>query len=319
MNRLFRIADWPFIVKLGIAPAVAVGLMILLAVTGMGGLATQSASVGKIVETSVEGTALLADAQNGVQLINGGLYRVLALQAAKTPGLDADAELKKLNGQIDLVVAKLTEFRDRFPAPEQKSQIAKLIEDIQKYKGAVDWVSQMLEIDFSSAVSFLAPFDQNFQSLTGMIATLVAAGGKISHDNAATAIAAGSATRQGFLWTTIVAVTLVVAFAALIARATGTSIGRIASATRRLADGDTSIDIAALARRDELGAIVASLDVFAANLTKVAALQVEQEAQKRQAEAERRAALLDLASAFEGSVRGVVAAVATSAGEVQAS
>ncbi|HWL21694.1 MAG TPA: HAMP domain-containing protein, partial [Bradyrhizobium sp.] len=319
MNRLFRIADWPFIVKLGIAPAVAVGLMILLAITGMQGIATQSASVAKIIEISVDGRALLGQAATGVNAINGGLYRVLALQAAKTPGLDADAELKKLDSQIDTVVVDLTRYRDQFATPSQRPEVGKLIEDIQKYKGAVDWVSQMLEIDFSSAVSFLAPFDQNFQSLTGSIRNMLDAGSNASRDNAATAIAAGSATRQGFLWTTIVAVAAVVAFAAFIGRATGTSIGRIASATRRLADGDTSIDITALARRDELGAIVASLDVFAANLTKVAVLQVEQEAQKRQAEAERRAALLDLASAFEGSVRGVVAAVATSAGEVQAS
>ena len=319
MNRFFRIADWPFMVKLSLAPAVAVGLMILLAVTGMGGIATQSASVAKIIETSVDGNALLADAQIGVQSINGGLYRVLALQAAKTPGLDADGELKKLGGRIDLVVAKLTQYRDRFATPEQKPQVGKLIDDIQKYKGAVDWVSQMLEIDFNSAVSFLAPFDQNFQSLTDTIAYMVEAGGKASHDNAATATSAASATGQSFLWTTIIAVAAVVASAAFIGRATSASIRRIASATRRLADGETDIDISALARRDELGAIVTSLDVFAANLTKVAALQQEQEEQKRRAEAESRAALLDLASAFEGSVRGVVAAVAASAGEVQVS
>ena len=35
MNRLIRIADWPFTIKLGLAPAVAVALMILLAVTGL--------------------------------------------------------------------------------------------------------------------------------------------------------------------------------------------------------------------------------------------------------------------------------------------
>jgi methyl-accepting chemotaxis protein len=319
MNRLIRIADWPFTIKLGLAPAVAVALMVLLAVTGLRGIATQSASVAQIIETSVDGNALLAQAQIGVQSINGGLYRVLALQAAKTPGLDADAELKKLGGQIDLVVAKLTQYEDRFATPAQKPALIKLVSDIQQYKGAVDWVSQMLEIDFGSAVSFLAPFDRNFQSLTGTMAQMVEGGGSTSHDNAATATAAAASTRQSFLWTTIIAVGAVLTFAALIGRATGRSIKLIASATQRLANGDTSIDVRALARRDELGAIVDSLDVFAANLTKMAILQADQEAQKRQAEAERRAALLDLARAFEGSVRGVVAAVAASAKEVQLS
>jgi methyl-accepting chemotaxis protein len=318
MNRLLRIADWPFLVKLGLAPAVAVGLMILLALTGLSGIATQSASVDKIIQTSVEGSALLAEAQNGVQAINGGLYRVLALKAAKTPGLDSDAELKKLGSQIDLVVAKLAQFRDRFATEEQKPQVSKLIEDIQKYKGAVDWVSQMLEIDFNSAVSFLTPFDQNFQSLTGTISRMVDAGGKSSHADAATATAAAAATRESFLWTTIVAVTAVVLFAAFIGRATSSSIGRIASATHRLAEGDTSIDISALARRDELGEIVESLDVFAGSLKKVAALQVEQEEMKQKAERERQASLLKFADEFETSVRGVVDTVASASGEMQA-
>ncbi|MDR3516595.1 MAG: hypothetical protein P4M00_12300 [Azospirillaceae bacterium] len=39
-----------------------------------------------IIETSVDGSALLARAQDGVQSINGGLFRVLALQAAARAG-----------------------------------------------------------------------------------------------------------------------------------------------------------------------------------------------------------------------------------------
>ena len=319
MKSLLRIADWPFMLKLSLAPAVAVLLLIWLAETGNSGITTQSAGMDKVIAVSVEGNALLADAQNGVQSINGGLYRVLALQAAKTQGLDADAELKRLGGQIDAVVAKLQQFHDKYAAAEQKPEVEKLIADIGKYKGAVDWVSQMLEIDFNSAVSFLAPFDQNFQSLTGSLSRMVETGQHVAHDAAATATAAAATTRQGFLWTTIVAVIVVVLLAFLIGRATSGSIRRIASATLSLAEGDTAIDIAALARRDELGAIVKSLDVFADNLRTVKALQDEQEAQKARAEAERRRALLDMASSFEGSVRSVVAAVSTSATQVQGS
>jgi methyl-accepting chemotaxis protein len=317
MKLLFRIADWPFLVKLGAAPAVAVALMLVLLVSGNSGIATQSSSMAQIVESSVEGNGLLNEAQQGVQSINGGLYRVLALQAAKTQGLDSDAELKKLGSRIDDVVAKLTQFRDRYANAAQKPEVEKLIADIQKYKGAVDVVSQMLEIDFNSAVSFLAPFDQNFQSLTSALGSVVEAGSKQSHASAAVATAAASSTRQAFLWTTIGAVAALLAIATLIGRSTTLSIRRIASATRALAEGDTSIDIAGMVRRDELGAIVESLDVFADNLKKVSALQREQEEQKHTAEIERRRALLDMASAFEGSVRGVVAGVSTSAGQVQ--
>jgi methyl-accepting chemotaxis protein len=319
MKSLFRIADWPFLLKLGAAPAVAVALMLVLLALGNSGIATQSSSMAQIIESSVEGNGLLSEAQQGVQSINGGLYRVLALQAAKTQGLDSDAELKKLGGQIEAVVGKLTQFRDRYASAAQKPEIEKLIADIQKYKGAVDWVSQMLEIDFNSAVSFLAPFDQNFQSLTSALGRMVEDGSKQSHASAEIATAAASSTRQAFLLTTIGAVAALLVIATLIGRSTTLSIRRIASATRALAEGDTSIDIAALVRRDELGAIVESLDVFADSLKKVSALQHEQEEQKRNAERERRNALLDMANAFESSVRGVVTGVSSSAEQVQGS
>lgn len=317
MRKRLRLADWPFALKLGLAPAVAVTLMVALALTGNRGIAEQSAGMAKVIELSVEGSALLAQAQSGIQSINGGLYRVLALQSAKAGNLDANAELKRLGGQINEVVAKLAQFRDRFATPEQKPEIERLIAEVQKYQGAVDWVSSMLEIDFNAAVSFLAPFDRNYQSLTSSLSRMVADGSKVSHETAAAATRSADVTRQTFLWTTIGAVTVLVLLATFIGRATAGSIRRIASATRSLAEGDTGIDVAGLARRDELGAIVDSLDVFAANLAKVTALQTAQEEQKAQAEKERRSVLLGMASSFEGSVRGVVAAVSTAAEQVQ--
>jgi methyl-accepting chemotaxis protein len=319
MKHLLRIADWPFLLKLGAAPAVAVALLLVLLVTGNNGIETQSTSMATIVGTSVEGNGLLAEVQQGVQSINGGLYRVLALQAAKTAGLDSAGELKQLGSRIDEVVAKLTKYRDHYATAAQKPEIAKLIDQVGQYKGAVDWVSQMLEIDFNSAVSFLAPFDQNYRSLSDALDHMSADGERASHDSAASAAAVGQRTLHTFLYTTIAAVVAVLVLATLIGRSTILSIKEIASATRALAAGDTGINVEALTRADELGAIVESLHVFADSLRQVAALQTEQEEQKRRADADRRRALLDMASAFEGSVRGVVSGVSSSAGQVKTS
>jgi methyl-accepting chemotaxis protein len=319
MKQLLRIADWPFLFKLGAAPAVAVALMLALLMTGNRGIEAQSRSMATIIGTSVEGNGLLAEVQQGVQSINGGLYRVLALQAAKTQGLDAAGDLKQLGSRIDDVVAKLTTYLDRYAAPAQKPQVGKLIDQVSQYKGAVDWVSQMLEIDFDSAVSFLAPFDQNYQSLSSALDRMSADGVRASHESAASATAVAHRTLRTFLFTTIAAVVAVLLLAAIIGRSTILSIHRIASATGALAAGDTDIDLAALARADELGAIVESLHVFARSLRKVSALQEEQEKQKLRSESLRRRALLDMAGTFEGSVRGVVSGVSTSADQVKAS
>ncbi|MFZ1990995.1 MAG: hypothetical protein WAW96_14630, partial [Alphaproteobacteria bacterium] len=85
-ERIIHVSDWPFVVKLGAAPAIAVLLMLVLLMSGNRGLATQSASAQKIIEVSVEGNGLLLEAELGVESINGGLYRLLTLQAAHSQG-----------------------------------------------------------------------------------------------------------------------------------------------------------------------------------------------------------------------------------------
>ncbi|MFZ1992459.1 MAG: HAMP domain-containing methyl-accepting chemotaxis protein, partial [Alphaproteobacteria bacterium] len=142
-------------------------------------------------------------------------------------------------------------------------------------------------------------------------------GSKSSRANADIAANAAASTRRAFVYTTIAAVSATLLIAFMISRATALSIRSIASATKNLAAGELSVNIAALARRDELGAIVSSLNVFADNLQKMKLLRAEQEQQKKQAELDRRETLLGMASAFEGSVRSVVAALAVSAEHVQ--
>jgi hypothetical protein len=41
----------------------------------------------------------------------------------------------------------------------QKPEVDGLIEDVEEAQGAIIWVSQIFDVDFSSAVSFLKPFE----------------------------------------------------------------------------------------------------------------------------------------------------------------
>ncbi len=194
-----------------------------------------------------------------------------------------------------------------------------MIAGVEKYKGAVEWVSQMIDVDFASAVSFLEPFEQNYKTLDMQLETTVQEVTEAGQRDAESARSQAAATRRGFIWITVVSMLVVCAVCLSIAMLTIRSMRQIADATRRLAEGDTNVDIAGLARRDELSAIVQSLGAFRENLLRVSAMGVEQSMLKERTEQERRRSLLEMAQRLETGVSGVIDILSGQAQAMQAS
>jgi len=109
---------------------------------------------------------------------------------------------------------------------------------------------------------------------------------------------------------------------ALLAWLVGRSISRpvatMTAAMRALSGGNLTVDIPAHGRRDEIGEMAKSVQVFKDTMIEAERLRAEQEAQKQRAAAERREAMLALATRFESSVGGIVESVSAQAIELQA-
>jgi methyl-accepting chemotaxis protein len=86
---------------------------------------------------------------------------------------------------------------------------------------------------------------------------------------------------------------------------------------RRLADGHLEEDIAEALRRDEIGKMATTVNVFKQNSLEMRRLQREQESVKAKAEADRRAGLLALAQSFEDQVKHVADALGAEAQDMQ--
>ncbi|HEY0834972.1 MAG TPA: methyl-accepting chemotaxis protein [Azospirillum sp.] len=98
-----------------------------------------------------------------------------------------------------------------------------------------------------------------------------------------------------------------------IGRPVAASVGSL----KRLADGDTTVDIYGVGRKDEIGAIAGTMQIFKDNLIRNRAMEEEaKEAEKRAAEDKKRM-MNQLADSFESSVKGVVGAVSSSATQLQ--
>jgi len=123
------------------------------------------------------------------------------------------------------------------------------------------------------------------------------------------------------IWALGLAMLAIAAVAGVIAWLIGRSItrplGRLGARMRSLADGALEEDIPGLGRKDEIGAMASTVQVFKDNALRIRGLeQVEADAQGR-IEAERRSAMEGIAGDFERSVNGIVRSVSTAAAAMQ--
>ena len=95
------------------------------------------------------------------------------------------------------------------------------------------------------------------------------------------------------------------------------SLGSLKAKMAKLAAGDLGVEIGEASRRDEVGDMARTVQVFKENAVAMRRLETEQAELKAQGEAEKRRALGELASRFEERVRGIVEAVSEAASEMQ--
>ncbi|WP_374377405.1 methyl-accepting chemotaxis protein [Dongia sp.] len=114
-----------------------------------------------------------------------------------------------------------------------------------------------------------------------------------------------------------VAIVLGIAIGWIVASSITRPITAMTGAMAQLASGNKGIEIPARGQKDEIGAMAQAVQVFKENMIEAERLREEQEAMKRQAEEQRRHAMLELADRFERNVGGVVSGVSSAATQMQ--
>jgi methyl-accepting chemotaxis protein len=139
---------------------------------------------------------------------------------------------------------------------------------------------------------------------------------EVVKDTTAYEAAAASSQRNLMIGTAaILAAAVLLAF--LLGRGLSRPLAAITAVMNRLSSGDTDVVIPGAERKDELGTMAATVDVFRRNMVEALALREAQEATKQQAELEKKALQRQMANRFEQDVKGVVAAVAQATKDMQ--
>ena len=288
MKRL-RLEDLPLVIKIGFAPAFAVAMLAFLAV---GAVVLQKSELGelkRVVHTDMPNSMRMQKISERITAVHGQLYFLLTHQAAKIEPEKIDAESKALLAEVDSIRNEVGIARAAAPAAD-RPQYDKLLKDLKETHDGLDVVSAMMTADFATAAGFAAPFETQYAKMSATLREIVA-NAQAETDKQAQTTEARSQTAQMI---TIVAALVTMLGSALLAWYLTMNIKgavqKIAGATEKLARGDAAVDLDHLARKDEMGAIVKSLNVFRDNQRHLEQLRQEQEATRNQSEEERRRA-----------------------------
>jgi methyl-accepting chemotaxis protein len=129
--------------------------------------------------------------------------------------------------------------------------------------------------------------------------------------------AAASSSQRNLMIGTAVILAAAVLLAFLLGRGLSRPLTAITAVMKRLSSGDTSVTIPGGDRKDELGSMAATVDVFRRNMIETNSLRDAQEAAKQQTELEKKALQRQMADRFEADVKSVVAAVAQATKDMQ--
>jgi methyl-accepting chemotaxis protein len=95
-------------------------------------------------------------------------------------------------------------------------------------------------------------------------------------------------------------------------------VSRMTEVMQRLAEGRLDSDIPSLARTDEIGSMARAVQVFKDSALRVKAMESEQAAFQDKLEADRKAAMHQVAEGFEKAVGNIVEAVSAASAEIEA-
>jgi diguanylate cyclase (GGDEF)-like protein len=269
---ILRVSDWPFALKMGICPALAMLALIGLATHGVHQIGEQAKLMRAVVDQDLTWASGLAASADHLQEINGQLYRLSTLQAAHDGELAVDREVHELTQKTEALAEELGSYARTSVSADDRAELMRLVSDIRLYRDAIDVVGSMLAIDFPSAVELIKPFDGNARRVLASLDAMTRRAGAEAEMRAQASAALADRNRFVIGMTALAVSLLLFGMAVLLTRATVHSVRHIALATARVAKGDQSLDIAALRRADELGTIVDSLGAFQANVAQIAFL-----------------------------------------------
>ncbi|HBR69627.1 MAG TPA: hypothetical protein DEA55_09660 [Rhodospirillaceae bacterium] len=197
-------------------------------------------------------------------------------------------------------------------------QLAKLKEPLERYTKSADRITKEVFVNPLGAKEAYASFEQDFEYLEGAMgdfSTVIEAEfDRITHQ-----VEEQEKQIMGMVSAAVV-FSLLVAFLSWFTSRTGIvkPIGAMTGVMEALSKGNLNIEVPYKDKKDEVGLMAQTVNVFKANAAETERMRKDQELQKQRSEEDKRRTMNDLATSFEREVSGVINAVSAAATEMEA-
>ena len=314
MSSLFR--DLPLRWKLLVAPALIIVATLAAGLLSYRTIVDQRQTMESLYRVSFAKARTLAEVQATMVRTNAALYRTMTWQGVGVDDKkikDSIAAAKALAAAVEPLVGTLAQDI----AEDEKPLLAELRDSSSQYVASVRDVLEMLDADPGMAATLLAEAERRY----GRIETAVGRWTASSHaaDDALFERAERRSAEGITLFFAIMvaayglSITVTLVMGGAIARAVATVTGAMA----RLAAGDTSIEMPASRRRDEIGRMFAALTVFKDNAHELGRLAAEREAAEEKNNSRLRSEMRKLADQLDHEVQTAVASITEQTGHLR--
>ena len=316
MRAMARINDLPLWAKMIIAPAVMLMAMLVLAWMTFGQFGTQRAAIGRLDTVVFERLRHAMAVTDGATSFHANLYHLMSVAANETDQKRRDDMAAALVAQMAQVEALLRQLDATLDATA-RDRFAAIDKTFASYKSGALSVADMAKTDAGYGAMLMGDADTQFQklraSLQGFAADLQGQRSDVARDM----IAGMDQARLAFLAVLVGAVLGSAAVSFGVSRMTARPVFALTQTMRALAGGDTGIEVPSRERRDEIGAMARTVQVFKETTIEAASLTAERERQ-RLGQQQRVEHIAALAAAFDSTATRALATVSAAASEMQA-
>ncbi|WP_042702782.1 methyl-accepting chemotaxis protein [Azospirillum sp. B506] len=219
-------------------------------------------------------------------------------------------DLARIRKDLGEMTAKAAALRDGMADGPVKAKLSEAVAKLPAYGAGIDRISTLSDQLQSLNRETLGKAGKQINDRITMIRDQSARFLSRLEVTAAAEVAAAEGRGTAV---TVVAVLLGLLLAWAISRAITRPLGNITREMGRLAEGDLTVTVTDDDRRDEIGALARALQVFKTNALEIERMRKAQEESERQAAAQRRQTMMQMADTFESTVKGIVDTVATAA------
>ena len=156
-----------------LAPAVTVGLMILLGGVSYWSISTQQTALEDLYHKRFTNSIAAEEISAHIQAAHARVYRTLAWSSTRSEGY-IEKETKELITQLDAQIASFTRWSEQAILDENEMTLVRqMTEQITKYRKSIIAALDMATVDINAGVMSMQSADDNFKPLSTSAEKLV--------------------------------------------------------------------------------------------------------------------------------------------------